>query len=74
MDWKPVESSQISEVGYEEDTRILAIRFKTGAEYRYHNVDSDTHKHLLAAESVGRYFSSIIKAYPNRFPFRKVEA
>ena len=74
MIWITVESSQISEVGYESDTRILGIRFKTGTEYRYHNVDADTHKHLLAAESIGKYFSSIIKAYPQRFPFRKVEA
>ena len=82
MEWKSVESSQISEVGYEPESSVLGIRFKptrkqveageTGSEYHYSFVDSDTHAALLTAESVGSYFIKNIKSDPVKYPYTKV--
>lgn len=77
MEWTPVESSQISEVGYDAETQTLGIRFKPSgkypaSEYHYSFVDSDTYYALMTAESIGKYFGATIKADPVKYPYRKV--
>ena len=77
MNWKAVESSQISEVGYDADSKTLGIRFKPGkrspaSEYHYENVPAEVHNHLVNAESVGRHFGEHIKSNPTKYPYRKV--
>ena len=78
MVWQAVDSSQISEVGYDIDTATLGIRFKAGkrsaaSEYHYANVPVGTHHALTTAESVGTYFGQNIKSRPDLYPFTKVE-
>lgn len=82
MDWKAVESSQISQIGYDADTETLGIRFKPtkkqaetnqpGSEYHYSFVEPDTYAALMTAESIGRYFGEVIKADPVKYPYVKV--
>ena len=77
MDWKPVESSQISEVGYDAETETLGIRFKAkgkwpASEYHYSFVNSDTYYALMTAESIGKYFADNIKSDAVKYPYTKV--
>lgn len=57
----PVNSSQISYIGYEEDTKELFITFKNGSTYKYENVPEMTYKILLSSPSKGKYFADNIK-------------
>jgi hypothetical protein len=92
MEWKSVESSQISEVGYEEGAEWpLGLRFPQtkkqkeaglpGSHYEYKNVSPELHREMLDAKtnpeyenSIGKFFQRVIKAHPDLYPFRKVEA
>ena len=77
MVWSKVESSQITEVGYDAYHHLLGIRFPAGkrspaSEYHYSDVPADIYRALVAAPSVGSYFGSEIKANPARYPYAKV--
>ena len=87
MEWTAVTSSEIAEVGYESENEVLGIRFKTSserkgkpnkdgetrAEYHYANVDPTLHTAILNSDSVGRAFAAYIKAYPTKYPYKKIE-
>lgn len=75
---QPVESSQISEIGYDSDTSTLAVRFngkgdKPGTLYHYGNVSETEWCALRDANSKGGYFIRNIKPYPDRYPYSRVE-
>jgi hypothetical protein len=57
----PVVSSNLKSVGYDPTTRDLDIEFKNGAVYRYENVEPETYAALMAAESIGQYFTRHVK-------------
>lgn len=52
---KVVGSSNISEVGYNDEESILFVKFKTGSTYRYFNVPREEYDKMMAAPSVGLY-------------------
>jgi len=68
----PVESSQVKAVGYDEETRTLAVTFTrgTGAIYHYPEVTRETYELFINAESIGTFFGKHIKA----LPFKKYRA
>ncbi len=66
-----VQSSNVTSVGYESDTRTLLVRFKSGDLYKYRNVPPEVYKGLLMAESVGKYLNQHIK---KTFKYEKVES
>lgn len=66
----PVQSSSIYEVGYEEDTQLLYIRFHGNKTYSYNGVSAMEFDMLLGAPSVGVYFNRNIR---NIYPCTKVE-
>ena len=82
MNWQPVESSQISEVGFQEPS-TLGIRFKPnksqalagqhGSEYWYAGVRHDMFVALTEAVSVGQFFGEHIKKHPELYPYTKIE-
>ena len=72
FDMKPVSSSQIAALGYDEDTRTMRVQFVKGGVYDYANVDEDLFTRLLHSESVGRDFAKEIKG-SSHHPFTKVE-
>jgi lysyl-tRNA synthetase class 2 len=61
----PVESSNLKSVGYEKGRELLEVEFRNGDVYRYEGVGEETHKELMEAESVGRYFAkSVARSFP----------
>lgn len=66
---EPVASSVLEAVGYDGVTRTLVLAFTSGAVYAYDDVEPHVHAELLAAPSLGRYFSSRIR---DRYPTRRL--
>jgi hypothetical protein len=67
----PVESNQVGAVGYDADTKTLAVTFKRGAGaiYHYPNVEPEQHAAFLKAESIGKHFGAHVKDLPfKKFP------
>jgi non-canonical purine NTP pyrophosphatase (RdgB/HAM1 family) len=58
-----VESSDIVAVGYDPKTRVLEVEFQQGRVYQYIDVEPDTHRLLMKADSVGTYFQSSIMGH-----------
>jgi KTSC domain len=61
MDRTPVQSAQLSSVGYDERNRILEVEFRKGGVYQYLGISAETHEQLLAAESIGTFFNKVIR-------------
>ena len=55
MDLIGVSSCNLSAVGYDEDSRVLRIRFQKGEIYDYYNVPEFVYQALLEAASKGSY-------------------
>jgi hypothetical protein len=65
MELKPVQSSNISHVGYDEATKTLVVKFiKSGRTYKYFPVEPATYRKMIAAPSVGGYHVQHIKNNP----------
>jgi len=63
-----VESSVIDEVGYDEATQALTLKFDSGETYEYKAVPKAVYDELMAAESKGQYFQKNIKG---KYEFQK---
>ena len=61
MEWQPLESKMFFSVGYDAESRILYLRFRSGDVYRYFNFPEDQYDEFLNAASRGRYFLSHIR-------------
>lgn len=61
IEMKPVESTNISKVGYDPATKTLAVAFADGSLYHYQNVEPSAHDDLLAAKSMGSHLHKNIK-------------
>lgn len=61
MNLKPVKSSNIEAVGYDEETQELQVQFKGGSIYAYDSVPSTEHDELINAKSIGGHFHKAIK-------------
>ena len=75
MEMIAVQSSQISEVGWEEREElgpVLWVRFHSGALYEYANVSKAWFDAFLRAESKGKFFVGI-KRDPKSYPYRQIE-
>jgi hypothetical protein len=64
-----VVSSNMKEVGYDQENKILSVRFQNGNLYHYKNVDGRTFDEFRLAESKGKYFFANIKG---KFEFVKI--
>jgi hypothetical protein len=58
---QPVTSSNIAEVGYDENSRTLEVLFMSGNLYQYFDVPSQIYAELMQAGSVGQYLNANIK-------------
>jgi hypothetical protein len=56
-----VNSSNLLSVGYEQDSEVLEIQFKSGGIYQYSKVPPNIYASLMAASSHGKYFSAYIR-------------
>ena len=70
MEMLPVKSSNIDQVGYESDTKVLRIAFKNGRIYDYFEVPQEIIDGLRATESAGKFAADNI--YP-RFKQQRVK-
>lgn len=61
MDWTPLASSNLNAMRYDEESRLLQIRFHSGRTYAYKDVAADVADGLRQASSPGQYFNSSIK-------------
>lgn len=59
----PVDSSNISSIGYDEDSNTLEIEFHSGAVYQYFDVPMNVYQAIMEASSKGQYFAQNIKGY-----------
>ncbi len=59
MEMKPVTSSNIKAIGYENG--LLVVHFSNGSRYSYKGVPARVHGELMAAESVGKHFMEHIR-------------
>ena len=60
MNRVPVRSSNIISIGYEEESQLLEIEFKTGRTYRYSSIPPHVYAALMRSESHGKYFLQYI--------------
>lgn len=61
MERTPVSSSNLSSIGYEQETSTLEVEFNHGGIYQYHEVPEDVFDSLMQAGSHGIYFNANIK-------------
>jgi hypothetical protein len=61
MTREPVQSANIKSIGYSLPTQTLEIEFVRGGIYSFQGVPPETHRDLLRAASVGKYFATYIK-------------
>lgn len=69
MQRRPVSSSNIAEIGYDEPRRILEILFTNGTTYQYFDVPPQEYQALMNAGSHGQYLNANIKG---RFRYARV--
>lgn len=60
-EFKPVESSDLKAVKYDDKKEELTIEFKGGSQYLYLKVPVKTFDGLMASESKGKFFHASIK-------------
>lgn len=64
-----VRSSNIRKVGYDFNKNELHVQFRNGSVYVYSEVPPQTHRDLIAADSVGGYLNNHIK---DKFTYVKI--
>lgn len=65
----PVPSTGITQVGYQEDSETLEIKFEHGGVYQFFNVPSNVFAEFMSASSKEGYYHSKIG---QRFPCSRV--
>lgn len=68
---QPVESSALVGVGYDSATAVLEIEFTGGEVYRYYAVPVSVYRELIAAASLGRFFTERVR---DRYPTEHVRS
>lgn len=58
-----VNSSNVSEIGYNPETKVLSVRFSKGGLYHYSNVAPEKYEALRKADSIGSHLHQHIKPH-----------
>ena len=66
------ESSQVLAHAHDTARSIMYIRFKSGAEWAYENIDEAMYLKFINAESIGSFLNKEIKSLPNVFKASKI--
>jgi hypothetical protein len=53
MNRRPVTSSNVASIGWDQD--VLEVEFKSGHLYEYHDVPESVYQACLGADSIGRF-------------------
>lgn len=59
--WQKVTSSNVDEVAYDPENKLLYVRFTNKSIYSYDGVSQEVFDGLLTAESVGKYLNANVK-------------
>ena len=59
----PVDSSNISSIGYDENSNTLEVEFNNGTVYQYFDVPISVYNGIIEASSKGQYLAQHIKGY-----------
>jgi hypothetical protein len=70
MERLPVQSSNLSSVGYDPDSLTLEIGFNNGGIYQYSGVPQEVYEGLMNAGSKGTFFHQFIKR--GGYPYIKI--
>ena len=57
----PVSSSNIADIGYDEQSMTLEVGFKNGTVYQYFDVPQSVHEEFMGASSKGTFLNVSIK-------------
>lgn len=60
-----VKSSAVRAIGYDPESKTLAVHFSGGGLYHYGGVEPDVHADMLAAKSMGGFVAARLKG---KFP------
>lgn len=69
MNRKPVASSNIVAIGYNEPSQTLEVEFMNGTVYQYYNVTQALYEQLMQSSSKGQFLANQIK---NLYPYSRV--
>lgn len=61
MNRRPVTSSNVASIGWDDDT--LEVEFTSGHLYEYHDVPESEYQALIGASSIGKQLASIRDKY-----------
>ena len=61
----PVASSRITEMGYDQESVTVYVRFTDGVSWFYMNVPFDVWEEFVASPSKGRFITDTLDAYQN---------
>ena len=64
-----VASTNLTSIGYDEETQTLEVEFLNGRVYQYYGVPNNMHVQLMQAPSKGQFFVTYIR---NSYPFSRV--
>ena len=59
--WDAVDSSNIRQIAYHEDSNRILVEFKDGGQYAYDDCDLQLYRRFQSAPSVGKFFHGNIK-------------
>jgi len=65
----PVQSSNVTSIGYNEETETLRVAFQSGSIYEYYNVPPPIFEQFKSAPSIGSYLNRNIKGF---YPYQRV--
>ncbi len=65
----PVQSSNIADIGYDEQSMTLEVGFKNGTVYQYFDVPEAVHQEFMNAGSKGTFLNANIK---NNYRYAKL--
>jgi KTSC domain len=57
----PVDSSNLAQIGYDQEAQELYVEFISGSTYVYSGVPESTAQEIMNADSKGSYFNREIK-------------
>jgi len=66
----PVNSSNIAEVGYDEENQEVYVRFLNNSLYVYKGVPEFEYEGLINSPSLGSYIN---RNYKNVYPYERIE-
>ena len=69
MEREPVSSTTLKSIGYDSDSKVLEVEFRSLVVYAYRDVPMWAYEGLMTSRSKGRYFDARIR---NRYRFERV--